>query len=175
MKDVFILPERKWRVDEKVELIFGKDKKGNLRYRYYLSCTWDESLQRVTYILLNPSISDREICDSTVNRCINLAKNWGYGAVEILNLFAYRAQDPKEMNHLHDREITGMLNDKYIAETCKNADIIVAGWGKEHLRDRHINVILMLSSYDIYCIKKENGYPRHPSRASNVDKPILYR
>ena len=54
----------------------------------------------VLFVMLNPSIADAEDADPTVKRCINFAKLWCYSSVEIVNLFAYIATDPKKLlNH----------------------------------------------------------------------------
>jgi hypothetical protein len=43
------------------------------------------------FIGLNPSTADETNNDPTIRRCIGFAQTWGYGAVCVTNLFAYRA------------------------------------------------------------------------------------
>ena len=45
-------------------------------------------------LLLNPSTLDESSNDPAVRRCVNNAALWGYGAMEIGNLFALRSTDP---------------------------------------------------------------------------------
>jgi len=59
-------------------------------YRYHLWRTWDETRPRLLWVMLNPSTADGETDDPTVRRCIGFSKGWGYGSIEIVNLFAYR-------------------------------------------------------------------------------------
>lgn len=49
-------------------------------YRYLLGRKWDENLQQVTFLMLNPSTADHEQDDPTLRKCINFAKFWGYGS-----------------------------------------------------------------------------------------------
>lgn len=67
-------------------------------YRYHL---WRrlkrEGCGSVAFIGLNPSTADEQKDDPTVRRCIGFARAWGYDRVEMLNLFAFRAKDPREM------------------------------------------------------------------------------
>ena len=43
----------------------------------------------ILFIGLNPSTADETKNDPTIRRCINFAKDWGYGGVMIANLFAF--------------------------------------------------------------------------------------
>lgn len=66
------------------------------RYRFSLWRIWDEALPYALFIGLNPSTADETANDPTITRCINFAKDWGYGGIYMANLFAYRATDPSE-------------------------------------------------------------------------------
>ena len=52
------------------------------------------SRKTVSFIMLNPSRADAQINDPTITRCINFARSWGYGRLEVVNLFAYRTSKP---------------------------------------------------------------------------------
>ena len=66
-------------------------------YRYELWRIWDEALPVCMFIGLNPSTADETVDDPTIRRCINFAKEWGYGQLVMTNLFAFRATKPAEM------------------------------------------------------------------------------
>ena len=66
-------------------------------YRYTLWREWDSNKGYVNFLMLNPSVADEEIPDRAIARCVAFAKAWGYGAIRVTNLFAFRATDPDEM------------------------------------------------------------------------------
>lgn len=54
------------------------------------------------FIMLNPSTADGAADDPTIRRCVAFAKSWKFERLEVVNLFAYRATDPRhllELNH----------------------------------------------------------------------------
>lgn len=55
-------------------------------YRYLLWREWNSDRRTVSFIMLNPSRADAEVNDPTITRCINFAKFWGYGRLEVVNL-----------------------------------------------------------------------------------------
>src|SRR5689334_10316767 len=66
-------------------------------YRYSLWREWSTDSPPVTFIMLNPSTADDWKDDSTIRRCIGFARTWGFGALEVVNLFAYRATDSRKL------------------------------------------------------------------------------
>ncbi len=85
-------------------------------WRYALWRRWDSSKSPLIVIGLNPSTADERQDDPTIRRCINLAKREGCGSYVMLNLFAFRARDPKVMK-AHAEPI-GPENDVAIAAWC---------------------------------------------------------
>ena len=63
-------------------------------FRPRLWRTWDTSKPRVAFVGLNPSTATADALDPTVRRCVNYAKAWGFGGMEMLNLWALRSTDP---------------------------------------------------------------------------------
>lgn len=82
------------------------------KYRYTLTRIWDETKPKVMFIGLNPSTADETKDDPTIIRCINFAKSWGYGGLEMTNLFAFRATNPKVMKN--EKEPIGKDNDTWL-------------------------------------------------------------
>jgi hypothetical protein len=66
-------------------------------WRYELRRVWDPTRPSMAFVGLNPSTADARHDDPTVRRCINFAKRWGFGGLIMLNAFAFRAADPREM------------------------------------------------------------------------------
>lgn len=141
-------------------------------YRYTLSRTWDSTKPTVLFIGLNPSIADENIDDPTVTRCINFAKDWGYGTLLMANLFAYRTTYPKEI-YLIDDPI-GKDNDYYLLECVKQSDLIVACWGNNGTYMDREKIIKELVP-NLYCLQKnKNGTPHHPLRLPRNINPIPF-
>jgi hypothetical protein len=66
------------------------------RYRYHLAWTWGEGPPLVAW-MLNPSTATHEVLDPTIAGLVKRARAWEYGGVEVVNLFALRATDPRLM------------------------------------------------------------------------------
>lgn len=105
-------------------------------WRYKLWRSWDESLPTVAFIGLNPSTADETANDPTIRRCIGFAKSWGYGTFVMLNLFGYRATDPRELYTTGSPELgltkdffVGPDNDSHILTESAFASRVVAAWG----------------------------------------------
>lgn len=131
-------------------------------YRYSLWREWDANTPRIAFIMLNPSRADAEIDDPTIRRCMGFAKDWGYGSLEVANLFAYRAQHPKILQQVPDP--IGPENDRYLQEAFLAADRVIIAWGNwGKLKGRNEEVLRAMQSRAIYCLGITNkGQPRHP-------------
>ena len=141
-------------------------------YRYTLSRTWDSTKPTVLFIGLNPSIADENIDDPTITRCINFAKDWGYGTLLMANLFAFRSTYPKEI-YLIDDPI-GKDNDYYLLECVKQSDLIIACWGSNGTHMDSEKIIKELVP-NLYCLQKnKNGTPHHPLRLPRNINPIPF-
>lgn len=83
-------------------------------YRYRLSRWWDASKPSCTFVMLNPSTAeaDPETDDPTVQKCRRYAARWGYGSLEVVNVFAWRSTDPLVLPKLKDP--IGPENDRAI-------------------------------------------------------------
>jgi len=130
------------------------------KYRYSLSRIWDKHKKHVLFIGLNPSTADEEVDDPTVLRCLNYAKNWGYGGFRMVNLFAYRTTFPSNLKQV--KYPVGKDNDKYIIKLSKKADITIAAWGNNgNLYSRDKQVLSLVSN--LMCLKvNKSGQPAHP-------------
>ncbi|WP_163528832.1 DUF1643 domain-containing protein [Halobacillus ihumii] len=151
---------RYWREEEQVKAIFDR----TMNYRYLLECVFDDSKDRIMFVMLNPSTADSDICDTTLNRCVNFTKSWGYGGMYIVNLFALVSKSPEIL--LTHRDPVGVENDRYILEAAEKSKTIILAWGEKFtsIRNRKVEVLQMLQGYNLHCIKKtKNGkHPRHP-------------
>lgn len=129
-------------------------------YRYALWREWIGGEGYVMFIGLNPSTADETNDDPTIRRCIRFAKDWGFSALCMTNLFAFRATDPKVM--MLAPEPVGRDNDAHLLDIYNGASLVVAAWGVGgvHLgRDR--KVCNTLGAMDCLGLTK-GGHPRHP-------------
>jgi hypothetical protein len=130
-------------------------------------CDKDEFVQ---FIGLNPSTADETHNDPTVRRCMDFAKRWGYSAMCMTNIFAWRDTDPLKMKAAGDP--IGYENDDWLVRVAKGAHIRVACWGNDgaHL-GRGVQVGRMIP-HDLHCLgTNADGSPKHPLYLSKLHKP----
>jgi hypothetical protein len=144
-------------------------------YRYLLWRVWDWCLPRVGFILLNPSTADERYDDQTIRRCMGFARSWGYGGIEVANLFALRATSPRLLRSAADP--VGPENDAHIAALVSRVPAVVVGWGNGGLlRGRGEDVLSRLrGTAELGCLGVTKlGQPRHPlyQPASCVPLPL---
>jgi hypothetical protein len=132
-------------------------------YRYSLGRRWGTT-PTLAIIMLNPSRADGSVDDPTIRRCMGLAQGWGFGAIAVVNLFAYRSPHPRELRQVDDP--IGPENDAALAETAHQADQILLAWGNwGSLGGRDRTVLELLRSHHPKCRclgQNLTGQPRHP-------------
>ncbi|MEM7722501.1 MAG: DUF1643 domain-containing protein [Pseudomonadota bacterium] len=133
-------------------------------YRYTLTRIWDDTGTRALFIMLNPSTATEVQNDPTVERCERRARTLGFGAFRVLNIFAYRATDPRDMRAAADP--VGPENDAAILGSLDWADQIICAWGThgEHLnRGPHVEAMLRKADMPLYHLGlSKAGHPKHP-------------
>ena len=160
-------------------------------YRYVLRCRCTHSVQEnpsnatfagrhsekaqhsntsIAWIGLNPSTADEVILDRTLAAVCRYSRKWGFTEVVMLNLFAFRATDPRDLKRATDP--IGPENDKQLlAEVC-NADRVIACWGDHGAflgRDRQVSDLLCVS---FECLRRNRtGTPHHPLYLRSRIKP----
>ena len=152
----------------KKDAILSEDRK----YRYVLSRIWDESKPLVVIIGLNPSTADEKDDDNTIKKCINFSKNWGYGGLYMLNLFAFRATAPSDM--FNASSPIGEENSKYIEKYSKLSDKVICAWGNNgNFKNRSKEVLLNIEN-KFYLKLNKSGEPAHPLYLSKDLIPIRF-
>lgn len=152
-------------------------------YRYTLWREWDAIPKgpatplapRVVFVMLNPSTACATTDDPTIRRCTRFAQSWGYGSVEVVNLFAYRASYPKILRSVPDP--IGLENDRYLVEASQSAHLIVVAWGNHGtLGNRHQSVLSVLADKGRLCClgMTKAGHPRHPLYIRSETTPVPY-
>jgi hypothetical protein len=141
------------------------------RYRYNLWREWEPLKPRVLFIALNPSTADDRVDDPTIRRCIGYARDWGFGGLNVANLFAFRATHPADLKAADDP--VGPRNDWWLRKLSAEAELVVAGWGNHgRFMNRADAVRHHLES--IHCLKmNRSGEPAHPLYLRKSLRPRL--
>jgi hypothetical protein len=140
-------------------------------YRYSLWRRWGAG-PRVLWVMLNPSTADERRDDPTIRRCIGFSRAWGFGAMEVVNLFALRATEPAAVAaHAHP---IGPENDRRIRAAAKRADATIAAWGAfDWAAPRAERVLPWLGAAQ--CLgRTAGGFPRHPLYAPGDSRPVRF-
>lgn len=139
-------------------------------YRYTLDRIWDHTRPTALFIMLNPSTADASVDDPTIRRCRAFATREGCGALTVVNLFAYRATDPRELAVQPDP--IGPDNNTHIALALDRQPAhVIAAWGAlPFARTRAQQVTALLAQARCLGTTK-SGDPRHPLYV-RADQPL---
>lgn len=143
------------------------------KYRYGLLVQWDDHKPIMVWCMLNPSTADEDKNDPTIERCERRARKLGFGGLYILNIFAYRATDPKDMKKQKDPQgywnnhtIVSVINTYLDVDTTKQNVNVHCGWGTHgSYRNRGKDVMEIITAMGAtpVCLKQNaNGSPKHP-------------
>lgn len=147
-------------------------------YRYTLERIWEGAIPPAMFIGLNPSTADESQDDPTVRRCIRFARDWECGGLVMMNLFAYRATNPRDMLAVEDPE--GTANIFWLLRMARRAGIIIAAWGiwGAHL-DQGEKTLEMLRLHGLgdkihHLGLTLGNQPRHPLYIPAAVRPIKF-
>lgn len=135
-------------------------------YRYYLERDWGKG-RKLYFLMYNPSTADGKEDDPTINRCIDFAKRNNYTRIGVINLYAYRAADPKDL--LKCQDPIGPKNFKSLEDAAKIAKqytypiVCAFGNNSEVIKGHHKKVIEIFNGCNLLCLgTNKNGSPKHP-------------
>lgn len=157
---------------------------GLYRYELYRQWTKTDDPSVLTFVMLNPSTADGMTDDPTIRRCVRVAQRFGHDALRVVNLFAFRATNPRALieilEHGADEENglpsdpVGPMNDDVVSAAVDRPagqsfarDVVLAwgAWGAhEAIAPRVAYVTQMLDHERVYHLgeRTEGGQPRHP-------------
>lgn len=145
------------------------------RYRYALGRVWDlEPIDPevdavrplMTWVMLNPSVADHAQDDPTIRKCVGFAKRHGCSGIVVVNLFAWRATDPRELARAP--EPLGPLNlNAIVAALRVPFQFAIAAWGrmpsKRIARAANASQFTAKTTRLLSCFgTTAGGEPRHP-------------
>jgi hypothetical protein len=158
-------------------LLSSKQPDGWSRYRYAYALWWDKNArptlrESVAWVLLNPIGSDsiERRRRPTLGYCRHRTKQWGYGGLVIINLFAYRADRPEALDLLPRQDAVGPANDRVLNEVPRACAVTVAAWGgRGSLWQRSQEARRLIDN--LHCVADDEGpvvtgrgEPCHPRR-----------
>ena len=145
-------------------------------FRYWLSRSGENLLSRYTFpavfVMLNPSVADASQDDPTVRRGCGFAANWGYNGLIVVNLYAFRATNPKDLWNCDDP--VGPENDEWLERVCSLHESVVCAWGNNARQDRvgKFKAIAKKTGTRLLCLgTTKSGAPRHPLYIK-ADQPL---
>ena len=114
----------------------------------------------LVFVLLNPSTATATEDDPTIRRCMGFADAWGFRDLTVVNLFAMRATDPKEMMAAGDRAI-GPRNDDALQWAAK-IGTTVAAWGNHGAHLKRAEAVLPMITPAFAMRLTQARQPQHP-------------
>lgn len=134
------------------------------RWRYLLWRRWDASKPAANFVMLNPSTADEVKLDPTCARARGYAERWGYGALIVTNIFAFRNTSPQQMKAAADP--VGPGNDAAIVRAARQSALVVCAWGNHGLflgRSTQILNKLKANEIALFALRlNAGGEPAHP-------------
>jgi len=156
------------------------------RYRWWLQRCWDPQRPPLLFIGLNPSRADAQRDDPTLRRLLGFARAWGYGGLEVLNLFARISASPAALRRCADP--VGAENDRWLQQRLEAqppGGALWLGWGNGGAwRGRDQQVLALLERWAAPGCERgvhprllalgltASGQPRHPLYAPGDAQPL---
>jgi hypothetical protein len=124
-------------------------------------------LELATWLLLNPSDADAFKPDPTVTECVKFTRRWGHDVTWVVNQHAFRSPYPTDLKkRAHGQRGDDVANSGAILLACRQANIVIAGWGAGgNLDNRDVVVRRLLAEQSIalhHLGLTQNGFPKHP-------------
>lgn len=143
--------------------IFSEDKK----YRYSLWRIWEPSMEKVAFLMLNPSVANTNDDDPTTQRCIEFAKKFGYGGLYIVNLYGYIDTVKEHLRGLPLEVARGPENRANIQDILSKVSRVIYAYGTAIVEPGPEPEWLKELVPNPYCLDHtKEGYPHHPGRLS---------
>ena len=133
------------------------------RFRYRLGRRWGPG-HYLLFVMLNPSTADAEVDDPTIRRCIRFARDHDYDGIQVVNLYAYRATDPRELKAAGYP--VGPENDAHIRAAIQGSGAICVAWGDRArglARPGEVLDLVRGMGRALSCLAvTKHGLPAHP-------------
>lgn len=154
---------------------------GDYRYTLVRKSELSQSHPTIVWLMLNPSTADWSKDDPTIRKVIGFSERENYGKIIVVNLFAYRATDPKVVrDHLRHatRNVQGGRNEEAVKEAAQYGHALVCAWGTQPWAQPQARRVMgwlqdLSKPVYMYCLgRNKNGSPLHPLMPSYKHKLI---
>ena len=116
--------------------------------------------------MLNPSVADEKIDDSTIKKCIAYSKKFNHNELYVVNLFP---QIQKKPNFKKLKKCK--TNRLVIEKTLKKINTIYLAWGFNYKISNEITEIIKNKKVFVLELSKKNT-PKHPLYLKNNIEPV---
>ena len=156
-------------------------------YRWWLQRTWQPERPTLVFVGLNPSCADGQRDDPTLRRLVAYGRCWGFGRLEVINLFGAVATTPAALKRMADP--VGADNEAWIRRCLRRlgpwrceaiparesagavpvgplGSLLWLGWGNGGAwrgRDRALLALVAEFAVKPFALcRTASGQPRHP-------------
>ena len=156
-------------------------------YRWWLQRTWQPERPTLVFVGLNPSCADGQRDDPTLRRLVAYGRRWGFGRLEVINLFGAVATTPAALKRMADP--VGADNEAWIRRCLRRlgpwrceaiparesagavpvgplGSLLWLGWGNGGAwrgRDRALLALVAEFAVKPFALcRNASGQPRHP-------------
>ncbi len=147
-------------------------------YRYRLERWWGMYGAPLVFCMLNPSTADAEKDDPTIRRCIGFAQREDCPGLVVVNIFAYRATNPKELREKSEAgvDVRGPENEKHLYDVANQYGKVVCAWGSapitEDMEWFSWRDFRTFGAKVYHLGRTKTGQPRHPLYVKK-DQPLI--
>ena len=141
------------------------------RYRFSLVRRWGPG-PLACWVMCNPSTADAEVEDATTRQVKHFTNAAGYSGFVIVNLFALRSKDPKNLKGLSYEDLSPVEAREIVSLTIRSARVgpIIAAWGIPPVTKdavlRAVGHVLVATEHvgkHLHCLAvTKANHPRHP-------------
>lgn len=137
------------------------------KYRYWLERRWggaNSFTPPIVWCMLNPSTADASIDDPTIRRVIGFSDQWGYARAIVVNLYAYRATKPRDLDGLTAYELIGPENSFWLNSYIHraNAKSLICAWGGKRFGCLPLPMSIICAPARYHLGLTAKGEPLHP-------------
>ncbi len=137
-------------------------------HRYLTARWWIPAPSLVCFVLFNPAPLHAKKSAIMLDRCMGLARGWGFGGVALVNLYSLVLVEPDDVRSAGGYglfDAVGSKNDMHIREAAKVCATVVCAWGCKPWARGRVQAVLQgpLAGRQLHALGfGDHGDPLHP-------------